>query len=658
MILDELVLNNMGVFVGRNTIPLSPAEPGKPIILVGGLNGAGKTTILEAIHLALYGQLAETRSRRTGSYDAYLRSLIHHAADPGEGASVELAFHAHQEGAPCSYRVRRYWKVTGSGIRERVAVDVNGSVDGMLTQTWAEHVETFLPRGIAGLFFFDGEQIESLADLDRSRQVLGSALSALLGLDLVDRLATDLAVLRRRHRPGQLPGEIPGRVDAAETAAASARQAQQLAHEALSDARNHEERAVKRYAAATERYQAHGGDLAEQRASAEARETELRKEQSAVNDELRETAAGGAPLLLVAARVRELAERSRREADAAREQVVLDVIEARDSEVLGKLRDARVQASALSAVEAFLADDRERHRAAASAERVAGLTDPAPVDFLSSRVLPEARRKIQALLIRRAEVSMQLDAAERLRSAIPHPEAIAPLREEYELAREEHQRKAAERMRAEERLRIADSEQRQAMAARDKAVDDMISASLAADDDRRLTEHADKALATLATVKAESATRHLNRISALVLDSLRQLMRKENLITEITIDPLTQAVELRGSAGQPLSPEQLSVGERQLLAVALLWGLARASGQPLPVIIDTPLGRLDSAHRRHLLSRYFPHASHQVLLLSTDTEIDAGTWQQLAPHTGLTYRLDFDPRSGATTVRPGYFWEP
>ena len=108
-------------------------------------------------------------------------------------------------------------------------------------------------------------------------------------------------------------------------------------------------------------------------------------------------------------------------------------------------------------------------------------------------------------------------------------------------------------------------------------------------------------------------------------------MRKDNLITDISIDPATYAVELRGSSGQQLAAGQLSVGERQMLAVAMLWGLARAAGQPLPVVIDTPLGRLDSSHRSHLLDRYFPQASHQVILLSTDTEVDAAACKRLKP---------------------------
>ena len=142
-----------------------------------------------------------------------------------------------------------------------------------------------------------------------------------------------------------------------------------------------------------------------------------------------------------------------------------------------------------------------------------------------------------------------------------------------------------------------------------------------------------------------------------MLEALGRLLRKSNLITDVAIDPQTYAVQLTGPDGQTLSAGALSAGERQLLAVALLWGLARAAGQPLPVVIDTPLGRLDGEHRAHLLERYFPYASHQVILLSTDTEIVDAAYRRLAQHVGRSYQLAFDPMTNATAVVPGYFWE-
>ena len=74
------------------------------------------------------------------------------------------------------------------------------------------------------------------------------------------------------------------------------------------------------------------------------------------------------------------------------------------------------------------------------------------------------------------------------------------------------------------------------------------------------------------------------------------------------------------------------------------------------MVIDTPLGRLDSVHRQHIIERYFPHASHQVILLSTDKEIDEANYAKLKPSIGRAYTLRFDDKTASTTVEPGYFW--
>jgi DNA sulfur modification protein DndD len=113
---------------------------------------------------------------------------------------------------------------------------------------------------------------------------------------------------------------------------------------------------------------------------------------------------------------------------------------------------------------------------------------------------------------------------------------------------------------------------------------------------------------------------------------------------------------LTGGDGHSLPFERLSAGERQLLATSILWGLAKASGRALPTIIDTPLGRLDSSHRRHLLERYFPVASHQVILLSTDEEIDEASLKHLKQFVGREYQLTFNEQDRSTQIEKGYFW--
>lgn len=656
MILKELVLHNVGTFAGRHVIDLTPKSGKQPIVLIGGLNGAGKTTILESIQLALYGSLSHNSGRRTGSYENYLRGLTHRGVPASEGGAIELNFSAHQDGVEHTYWVRRSWKSAGSSLREILLVSVDGKHNQSLTSTWNEHIETFLPRGIAGLFFFDGEQIEALADLDRSRQVLGSALAALLGLDLVERLSTDLSVLKRRHRGEQVPDALRQSVEEKKQLVTAHRQGEAAAKEAVAGRLTELERCQKAFHEATEAYRASGGDLLERREASETTAAMVRTGLARTEDEIRHELSELTPLLQVPDLLTQVHDQVRIEAEAKRERVVVEAISSRDELLLEKLTEAKVAAKARAAIEDFLATDRDARRSSAAVDELLGYDDPVGLEGLLSSVLPEARKRLQSAVDRRLMFKSELDQAERVLAAIPDPESLAPLDRAREKARDALHRAEAQYGLATELLVTAGSDREKATAAYEAALDKAAHANLAADDDRRLVEHVDRVRQTLEKLRVAATAQHLERISQLVQEALGMLLRKQRLITDVRIDPKTYTVSLTGVDGHELPAKDLSAGERQLLAVALLWGLARAAGQPLPVVIDTPLGRLDGSHREHLLERYFPLASHQVVLLSTDTEIDEEAYELIAPKVGRSYQLEFDPETNATFVEDGYFW--
>lgn len=658
MIIDTLVLENVGTFRGKNEIHLAPTNSKKPVVLLGGLNGAGKTTILEAIHLALYGPLSHGLGRRTGSYDSYLRSLIHRGVPASEGAAVELTFHVFQQGVEHTYRVRRRWQGSGASLREFILVWLDGKYDDALTSNWHEHVETFLPRGVAGLFFFDGEQIEALADLEQSQHVLRSALAALLGLDLIDRLSTDLAVLRRRHRGAEVPEELRLAVEERRRTVTMARQAEETAAALVATSKVESERAGKRLNELTEQYRAAGGDLLEQREVAQNRLALVRRQISDVENELRAEAAEAAPFLQTLELLRDLTAQVALECDAHRDTLVLDLVAERDRELLDQLRKAKVRGAALTTLEEIMASDIEaRQKASSRVQMVSGLRDAGAIQSLCSSILPSTRKRLAALVARRHALAADLEQAERTMATIPDAEALASLKQELDEASDAAVRSHALLVQHQDRLELSRQECLRAQRAYDAALDKSAQATLDAEDDRRVVEHAERVRGTLETLKAKAAERHVGRISRLVLEALNRLLRKEHLITDVHIDPTTYTVVLVGPDGQCLAAAELSAGERQLLAVALLWGLAQAAGRPLPMVIDTPLGRLDGSHRKRLIDRYFPVAAHQVVLLSTDTEVDEAAFKSLRPFVGRMYRLEFDSSVNATTVRPGYFWE-
>ena len=147
----------------------------------------------------------------------------------------------------------------------------------------------------------------------------------------------------------------------------------------------------------------------------------------------------------------------------------------------------------------------------------------------------------------------------------------------------------------------------------------------------------------------------ISTLSNAIVDSFNQLSHKTNRIKDVAIDPQTFVVTLYDTNNHTLSKEELSAGEKQIYTTALLWGLAKTSGKSLPMILDTPLGRLDTSHRKFLAERYFPHASHQMILLSTDTEVDEFFYSLMEPYISHTFHLTYHKAETHTTIKKGYF---
>lgn len=135
----------------------------------------------------------------------------------------------------------------------------------------------------------------------------------------------------------------------------------------------------------------------------------------------------------------------------------------------------------------------------------------------------------------------------------------------------------------------------------------------------------------------------------------RNLASKEDVVQDIDLDENTYKVRLLDRKGKELPIHELSAGEKEIFALSLLWALAKTSRRELPVVIDTPLGRLDSHHRTNIVTRYLPVAGVQILVLSTDTELDQQYFRKVREHMAKTFHLRFDEAAERTTIEEGYF---
>ena len=189
-----------------------------------------------------------------------------------------------------------------------------------------------------------------------------------------------------------------------------------------------------------------------------------------------------------------------------------------------------------------------------------------------------------------------------------------------------------------------------------RQLDDLYTEIAESQEEERLTGLAQKARDVLKEFSTRARVEKLKELESQFYTSFNGLARKEDRNLGIQIDPNSFEVVLIDDEDAILRKEELSAGEKQIFAISILEALARTSGRSLPVVIDTPLGRLDSIHRKKLVENYFPKTSHQVIILSTDTEIDYAFYEGLQESISHSYHLVYNPETRSTQAEEGYFW--
>jgi DNA sulfur modification protein DndD len=141
--------------------------------------------------------------------------------------------------------------------------------------------------------------------------------------------------------------------------------------------------------------------------------------------------------------------------------------------------------------------------------------------------------------------------------------------------------------------------------------------------------------------------KYKQRIEEAINRHFQKIMTAHRLINRIQIDADFD-LQYFDKADAPVGKANISTGMKQLSATALLWALKEVSEKTVPVVIDTPLARIDREHQENLLSEYYPNAADQVIILPTDSELDKDKYKLLLPRIYREYRLRND--DGESTV--------
>jgi DNA sulfur modification protein DndD len=659
MLFRELVLENFGSYLGKNTINLLPdlSADSRPIILIGGMNGGGKTTIMDAIRLALYGARAQCSTRGSLSYGDFLHQCVSRHTPPTEKARIELAFQVAEDGNLLDIRIVRYWERNPKEGKDTLGILVNDWADKMLLNTWDEYIENLLPLGISNLFLFDGEQVKELAEQETPPVGVFDAIQSLLGLELAERLAADLDVLVSRKRRDVATSKQLAAIDEIESKLEQ--QQSELANlgSELERLESKLKVAIEQEEQAFDKFVLEGGKIAAQGKELELESKSIQTQIDRQRQELATLAAGSLPLALIKPILTQVRSQGAIELHHQQGKAAIDLLVDRDRRLLEHLHQQDLLANQIAAIQAFLDSENQSLLKEVELESAYLGVDPeimSQLDNILKYELDRDTHTARELQIQLIKLEAELDFLDRQIAEAASPEEYTRLKAQETTARELVSQLKADKISNERRYQELDriaNKTRQELATYTET-------NIKLQNDRHIIDSVAKVKATLQVFKEKLTLKKINKLENEVTECFRYLLHKSELVHRVTIDSTTFTLSLHDREGKSLPKHRLSAGEKQLLAIALLWGLARVSGRQLPIAIDTPLGRLDSSHRTNLIERYFPAASQQVILLSTDTEIAASEVANLRAQGAVTreYILDHDPSQQRTQVRSGYFW--
>ena len=660
MYFTKVELHNFGIYKGTHEMCLTDQIGDRNITLVGGLNGRGKTTFHDSILIALYGKQAlKYIQEKARSYDKMLIDHINkHATDDETYVAVSLCL---DDGT--SLRVKRSWTAKGKKADQQIIVEKDGVVDKYLGESWSYYIEEILPFGIARFFFFNNEKITQLAD-DTSFEQIKSSIKSAIGVSSIEKAIdhTDEVIRRKKKALAAFESseENVGYQDVERQItdidlrlAESTKQANALERRC--------ETLAAAYEAKEKEFWSSGGDLSRNRDSIKAEMQKISSEVERVQEEIMQlTVDASTPLFMCRSLVTQSYENElssqQTEAKLYSDRIIVDL----HQKILERLAACGLNPSDLRTVQNIVNEVLVGHiPKSATEETVKNMS--ATSMMLYKRLITEVFQNITQridTLVNRVDAQeselMSLDAhlgaADEKTLAMQLYDALKSIEAEKSLADTEYKRQL-------ESIESLKRQRELLVSKRIQLIKAIAEKEHANDDNARIVKYAAMSIEVLREFKVRLQREKVEKLSSTATRCFLELVEKDSLVSEIKIDPSTLDVTILDLDGNELLKSQLSAGEQQMFAVAIVWALALTSGYKAPVIIDTPMARLDSSHRANFVTKYLPAASSQVMVLSTDEEVYGRYLDLVRDNVVDYYTLLYREEEQCTSIVHGYFGE-
>lgn len=700
MKIQKIELSNIGPYSSGSEFAFHTGEPGKNIILIGGRNGAGKTTLFDAIRLCLYGYKLYGYRQNSQAYTAKVKKLINDGAKRASvaHAGVALTIHMDEGYHNNSFHISRQWSLHGNQVKETYTVRKDGlplepeeqaDFDAYLLQT--------IPPALFNLHFFNGETIGSfLFDRDDGAS-FRRAFMQLCGLDTLDLIEEQLkqSVKTRAQDAGagaerELEEKSREKTRLMEEEAQLEARLRQLQEEVngLEEARAKLDADMARFGgvAAGEWERLHQG-IKEEEA--------LREEQRKF---LKDCANHVIPFLIL-----------ERELEALREQMELEARLAENRAVKERLFQEAFQRELMERLSPYLnpaaeglADglpqalyDALKHDGLEECGELLGLSksEQAHIHAIMERCaafdktrIAKAEKAIKTSLTQTKKLRAQIESKELLDSQ-SYIQKQNELLVALDLRRKDMLELTMAKAGAGEALKAASLEYEKARSVwmgvqKERSVHDLSARTLLAFDELKQSLYM-KYIRLVETAFIRNFNRLIEKEdlldgiyinsafevvpyqnSRVCLDQLREKQKEYGLeflkeqLGERAFEGFIQAGEGAREAELPVKIDKhFSAGEHQIFVMALYQALSELRTSEIPFVIDTPLARIDSRHRKNILENFFSKLNGQVIILSTDEEIDRKHAPILEGRLSDVYLIEHQAGGESRILQAQYFEE-
>lgn len=672
----KLIFKNYKTYYGTQEVDLSipkdkDGNVDKNIILFGGLNGAGKTTFLKAILYVLFGKRGITNSSDPKEiekeYIKVFSNVINNTFfdEGGNECSVSLILET-DKGAEWTLSVKWYidaYKKVGHEVRVISIKETPISFPKKTTireeniDTYYQFIDRIIPFYAAPFFIFDGEEIRTLIEKQNTEE-MKNAIQKISGMKSNKQLIKDLLSLK-----DNITKEI-AKASGSKNIQSIQKEFDEISKKLETVKARADEGAKKLQQLKTEQKKFQTIRQEKLLVNSKSRESISKKigqieEQTTIKkQEVTKYFKDNMTQILLSSKIsalknRILSEKKYREQKALKntllqpyENFIEKLLKVKTTP---PLTNEQIKQLKIAGEKIWFEDKNRKVNDIPELEELHDLNN-SDLNYLLNLTVSTVRplialiSDIDRLNTENEEIMLQLQNA---------PEATDTSEEEKQI------QKLTEDIGKEQLLQMNRTKQIQKLTEEKRALETKLTKNknVGGNVDVLYAErqYLERVIAAITKYEEEYTYQKAMIIKNEFETMLKKLFRKQDEFGKIEFDLDTFSIRLYNDKMQEISMQERSAGEMQMISSSLIWALTRASNLNLPVVIDTPLGRLDSQHRTHLIEHYYRHLSDQVIILSTDTEITSEYIDIMNESSAKQYLLDYDENKKYTIIRDGYF---